>query len=144
VGNVEDFSKIIDFTLRWEGGLVDDPDDPGGLTNFGISKRYHPDVDVRNLTRETATEWYYDKIWLGYKCDKDTHPNNIVIFEIAVNPGPKLLYMIPSGFDWKDLIIWRLDYYMDRVSESPKKVKYIGGWDNRTMELYFKILKGEL
>ena len=29
-----EFDEIIEQVLKHEGGLVDDPDDPGGLTNF--------------------------------------------------------------------------------------------------------------
>ena len=44
------FQKAIEFVLRWEGGYVNDPDDPGGETNFGISKRAHPDHHQKRST----------------------------------------------------------------------------------------------
>jgi len=34
------FEAAHAFTARWEGGLVDHPDDPGGVTNFGVSLRF--------------------------------------------------------------------------------------------------------
>ncbi|HRQ68067.1 MAG TPA: glycosyl hydrolase 108 family protein [Candidatus Syntrophosphaera sp.] len=138
------FDRIIEFTLKWEGGYNNDPNDPGGETNFGISKRYHPKEDIKNLTRERAIEIYRNEYWLRYKCDRDPYPNNVVIFEIAVNPGPYLLYRIPPGFDWKDLIIYRLDRYMDIVASNPLKLKYLHGWNNRTMDLYLSILHNKL
>ena len=33
----EDFSTCLAFTLREEGGFVDNPEDPGGATNMGIT-----------------------------------------------------------------------------------------------------------
>jgi len=48
------FDEIIEVVLEHEGGYVNDPDDPGGETNFGIAKRSHPDVDIKNLTKEGA------------------------------------------------------------------------------------------
>mgnify|MGYP006117206101 CR=1 FL=1 len=33
--------KLIDQVLRHEGGFVDDPDDKGGTTNWGISKKVY-------------------------------------------------------------------------------------------------------
>lgn len=142
----EDFEKILQFTWDWEGrGQVHTVSgDPGGTTKWGIAQRYHPDVDVASLTEDKAREIYYREYWLKYKCDQDKHPENMVIFEIAVNPGAYLLYRVPPGFDWKDLIIARLDRYMDLVAESPVKVKFLQGWNNRTMDLYQKILRGEL
>jgi hypothetical protein len=141
---LSNFDDIVNFTLRWEGGYSNNPNDPGGETNFGISKRYHPDEDIKNMTRERAIEIYHNDYWLKYRCDKDTHPNNMVIFEISVNPGAYLLYRIPPGFDWKDLIIWRLDRYSDLVCADPRKLQFLQGWNNRTVELYSKILRGEL
>ena len=47
-----EFDEIIEVVLHHEGGYVNDPDDPGGETNFGIAKRSHPDVDIANLTKD--------------------------------------------------------------------------------------------
>ncbi len=33
------FEKALQFTLKWEGGYVDDPADPGGETNYGITEK---------------------------------------------------------------------------------------------------------
>jgi lysozyme family protein len=57
------FERALAFTLRWEGGLSQDPDDPGGTTKYGISARAHPEVDVRNLTLEDAKEIYRKEYW---------------------------------------------------------------------------------
>lgn len=37
-----DFTKEYDKTMSHEGGYVDDPDDAGGETYKGISRRFHP------------------------------------------------------------------------------------------------------
>ncbi|MBF0568223.1 MAG: hypothetical protein HQK95_05085 [Nitrospirae bacterium] len=34
---VDNFGKSIAFVLNAEGGYVNNPDDPGGETNYGIS-----------------------------------------------------------------------------------------------------------
>ena len=36
------FGKALEFTLRWEGGYANHPNDPGGETYRGISRRAHP------------------------------------------------------------------------------------------------------
>ena len=38
------FDEIIEVTLHHEGGYVHDPKDLGGETNYGIAKRFYPDV----------------------------------------------------------------------------------------------------
>lgn len=58
-----DLKLAIDFVLTNEGGLVNNSDDPGGLTNFGISQRSYPNLDIRNLTREEAEEIYRKDFW---------------------------------------------------------------------------------
>ena len=50
------FDEIIEITLHHEGGYVHDPKDLGGETNFGIAKRFYPDVDIKNLTKEDAKD----------------------------------------------------------------------------------------
>lgn len=58
-----DFYKSIDFILDNEGGLVDNPHDKGGVTNFGLSQKSYPDLDIRNLTRDQAKEIYKRDFW---------------------------------------------------------------------------------
>jgi len=80
-----DFNLAIDTVLTNEGGLSENPSDPGGLTNFGISQRSYPTVDIRNLTRETAAAiyqrdfWHYDAV--------QSQPMATKIFDMSVNMG---------------------------------------------------------
>ena len=49
-----EFDEIIEVVLKHEGGYVNDPDDPGGETKYGISKKAYPDEDIKELTIERA------------------------------------------------------------------------------------------
>jgi hypothetical protein len=51
---MSDFQRCIDLILAEEGGLANHRRDPGGLTNYGISQRAYPDLNLAALTRETA------------------------------------------------------------------------------------------
>ena len=51
---------VLDDLIEREGGYVNDPDDPGGETKFGISKRAYPHLDIKNLTEEHAADIYYN------------------------------------------------------------------------------------
>ena len=50
------FDEIIERVLEHEGKYVWDKDDLGGETNFGITKRFYPDLDIKNLTKEEAKQ----------------------------------------------------------------------------------------
>ena len=50
-------------------GYVNDPKDPGGETNYGISKRAYPDVDIKNLTEDGAKDIYKRDYWDKNKCE---------------------------------------------------------------------------
>jgi lysozyme family protein len=82
------FAKIVNDVLKHEGGYVNDPDDPGGETNFGISKRSYPNEDIRSLTPERAKSIYYRDFWLKSKCnlipDIDVAAK---VFDLSVNLG---------------------------------------------------------
>ena len=63
-----EFALAIPTVLAHEGGLSDYPDDPGGVTNFGITARDHPslgEAGVRALTREQAIDIYQRDFWEG-------------------------------------------------------------------------------
>lgn len=81
------FQKAVALILRHEGGYVDRPDDPGGETNFGISKRSYPHEDIRNLTREQATEIYHRDFWQAIRGDELPAPLALVTFDMAANAG---------------------------------------------------------
>ena len=55
---MKNFEEIIEQVLEHEGGYVKDPKDLGGETKYGITKRFYPDVDIKNLTIEQAVEIY--------------------------------------------------------------------------------------
>lgn len=83
------FNKAIEMVLSHEGGYVTDIDDPGGETNFGISKRSYPNLDIQNLTRDEAIEIYQRDWWEKYGYGNIENPEIAAkIFDLAVNMGP--------------------------------------------------------
>jgi len=86
--NDKNFKFAVKKTLFFEGGYVNHPHDPGGETNFGISKRSYPHLDIKNLTKEQAKEIYYRDFWLRNRCDAmlDKHIASKV-FDFSVNMG---------------------------------------------------------
>jgi lysozyme family protein len=101
----DSFNLGIAFVLKHEGGFVDDPDDPGGATNLGISLRWlravgedlgdidgDGDVDVddiRALTPDKARALYFEKFWMEPGVDQLPGPVAVAAFDFAVNAGPR-------------------------------------------------------
>jgi len=151
---------IIAGVIEREGGYVNDPDDPGGETKYGIAKRYNPDVDIANLTKEEAARIYYDRYWKPSKADKLPEQLQEIYFDMVVNPGPYAAIKILQhacrnrGFniaaDGKlgpktlracqklepdRLRAFRVLYYAERVIKKPVKVKSYFGWFKRSIEV---------
>lgn len=82
-----DFSAAVALILAAEGGYVNDPNDPGGETNFGISRRQYPDLDIRALTRDQATVIYKRDYWTPVRGDSIPWPLCAYVFDAAVNQG---------------------------------------------------------
>ena len=82
------FKNCIPIILKHEGGYVNNPNDPGGETNFGISKRSFPEIDIKSLTPEKAADIYYHFYWLPMKLDKINDENiQLELFDFGVNAG---------------------------------------------------------
>ena len=83
----EAFASSLPFILRWEGGYVNHPADPGGETKYGISKRSYPHLDIASLTLTDAKEIYWRDYWAKAGCDLCDPGLALVVFDAAVNNG---------------------------------------------------------
>ena len=83
------FNNVMDEVFSHEGGYVNHPKDPGGETNYGIAKRSHPDVDIRNLTRTQAAAIYRREYWIKVRGDELPAGLDLVAMDGAVNSGVK-------------------------------------------------------
>lgn len=85
------FIQIFNRLIGHEGGYVNDPRDPGGETNWGITKRTAQangyQGSMRAMTREQAYKIYYSAFWLRYQCDKMPEAVAFQFFDAAVNHG---------------------------------------------------------
>ena len=57
------YGELFDRLIGHEGGYVNDPNDPGGETKWGISKRSYPHLNIRDLTRDDARQIYETDFW---------------------------------------------------------------------------------
>lgn len=84
---LNNFRRSLQFVLKWEGGYVNNPDDPGGETKYGISKAAFPDLDIKSLTPELALQIYLNKYWVPLNCGKYNMPFCLVLLDTSVNLG---------------------------------------------------------
>lgn len=88
------FSACLEITLRHEGGYVNDPQDPGGETKYGISKRSHPKEDIKGMTVKRAGEIYRSEYWSPLSGDSLPAGLDLAAFDAGVNSG------ISRGAKW--------------------------------------------
>lgn len=81
------FDKAVNDLLLDEGGYVNHPNDPGGETKYGISKRSYPGVDIRNLTPEMARRIYYEDWWVPLGLENFPDPLGAKMLNVSVNVG---------------------------------------------------------
>jgi len=137
------WERAIEFILQWEGGYVNDPQDPGGETKYGISKRAHPTVDIQALDRTQAEAIYKEKYWDAMGCGHLTDPLDIVVFDSAVNCGKVRTgtWLKVSSGKWQDLVeLRRLHYEKLNNFQTPDGkhpyARFYRGWTNRLLALH--------
>lgn len=83
------FDSSFDRVFGHEQGYNNDPNDPGGETKYGISKRSYPDLDIKNLSRERTKSIYFEDFW--DKIDGENLPAGLAfqLFDFAVHSGVK-------------------------------------------------------
>lgn len=127
--------------VRWdsqgnviETGLNDDPHDPGGVTKFGIAQRWHPGVDVKNLTIAQAIAIYKTEYWDKWKCDGLPDAWALFVFDSAVQHPPSAVNLFEQMNNICDALDRREQFY--RSIGNPAELK---GWLYRLAALRDKL-----
>ena len=147
------FPRAVANVLDHEGGYVNDPDDPGGETNFGISKRAYPKLDIAALTMHDATDVYMRDYWTPIKGDQLPADIAVYLLDMAVNMGtsrsirmlqtvagveadgvigPQTINAAKAPGTLQRLDMARLRYYQSLTHF----VKYGRGWTKRAAETF--------
>lgn len=153
------FDRALAFVLEHEGGYVNDPADPGGETNLGISRRAYPEEDIKGMTKARAAEIYRADYWRPARCEALPAPLALAVFDSAVNMGvaaaaqllqraigaevdgligPNTLARAEEADPRQaatDLLAWRLARYA-RLDTSPT---YMRGWSRRVLALQARL-----
>ena len=156
------FDDIIEVILEHEGGYVNDPKDLGGETKYGITKRFYPDLDIKNLSKDEARKIYYEDYWLRFKVPEIPDQLKHIYFDMCVNQGvgtavkiiqkalnskganlkvdgglgPNTIKTLHEKKICKDrLTCYRLKHYYDLVNKKPEQERFLFGWFRRAKSL---------
>ncbi|GAB2933508.1 glycoside hydrolase family 108 protein [Rheinheimera gaetbuli] len=154
-----DFQHAVAFVLAKEGGYVCHVDDPGGETNFGISKRAYPREDILNLTEQRAAFLYHRDYWRPTRCHELPGSIGVAVFDSAVQHGPataarllqEILGLVADGVvgpktlmaarqadtEWlvARYVLRRARLYARIQAKNPGQGVFIEGWFNRLRDL---------
>jgi lysozyme family protein len=90
------FEGSLPFVLKWEGGYVNHPADPGGATNRGVTQRVYDGWrdaqgrarrDVKLIEDAEVHAIYEGNYWMPPRCNVLPQPLDLVQFDTAVNMG---------------------------------------------------------
>ena len=152
------FDSAVKKTLVNEGGYINDLNDRGGETKYGISKRSYPSVDIKNLTTDDAKAIYKRDYWDKLKADNiESQLVASELFDTAVNMGVRTASKLiqgclgthPDGIIGnvtlqqindtdEELLLLRFKLakvarYAYLAKKRPANRKYLLGWINRAL-----------
>lgn len=90
------YASSLRVILRAEGGYVNDPNDPGGATNQGITQAVYDawrrgrglvPRPVLGIDPGEVRQIYLERYWTPARCDEFPAPVALVHFDCAVNAG---------------------------------------------------------
>ncbi|UOF77629.1 lysozyme [Caudoviricetes sp.] len=92
----ENYAQALKQVLKYEGGYVDHPKDPGGPTNKGVTQAVYdswqksqnlPTQSVRNISDATVAAIYKQQYWDRINGDNLPAGVDFAVFDYAVNSG---------------------------------------------------------
>jgi len=106
---MRDVREIAEEIVAREGGFVNDPDDPGGATNFGVTihtlRRLGLDLDgdgrvdvadVRRMTRARAVSLFIEHYYHRPGIDRLPEALRASVFDMQVNAGANAVRILQS------------------------------------------------
>ena len=91
----ENWDKCFQLVLKSEGGYVNNPKDPGGMTNLGVTKRVWEEyvgrevdeAEMRALTPDLVKPLYKKNYWDKIRGDDLPDGVDYAAYDLAVNSG---------------------------------------------------------
>jgi lysozyme family protein len=156
----DNINQDITREEKIEGGLVNDPADPGGRTFMGISEKSNPDLWTNGPPSEPQVRArYLSRYVQGPGFDKVSDPTlQAQLIDFGVNSGPaiaiqKLQVILGVAVDGvlgpgslqslsrgnprdinNRLVVARCKMIATLVQKNPSQLKFLGGWLDRALQ----------
>lgn len=159
----DNWDKSFEMVLVHEGGYVNDPRDPGGRTNLGVTQRAWEaylnrsvtETEMRSLTPAAVKPFYKAMYWDKIKGDQLPAGVDYAAYDLAVNSGtgraakylqdiagvvadgvigPKSLEAI-KACDPEQMVSAICDMRLDFLKRLPTFQTFGKGWSRRVAEV---------
>lgn len=163
---LENWENSFQMVLKHEGGFVNNPKDPGGITNLGVTKaawesywgRSSSEAEMRSLTPNIVKPFYKAMYWDKIKGDQLPAGVDYAAYDLAVNSGvgraakylqqiagvvadgaigPKSLEAI-KACDPEQVVDALCDMRLDFLKRLPTFETFGKGWSRRVAEVKAK------
>ena len=163
---LENWENSFQMVLKHEGGFVNNPKDPGGMTNLGVTKaaweaywnRSSSEAEMRSLTPNIVKPFYKAMYWDKIKGDQLPAGVDYAAYDLAVNSGvgraakylqqiagvvadgaigPKSLEAI-KACDPEQVVDALCDMRLDFLKRLPTFETFGKGWSRRVAEVKAK------
>lgn len=146
------FKTALRFVLKWEGGYVNNKDDKGGATNYGITQNTYnnwlkaqklPAKDVKFISKDEVEKIYYKNYWLKANCDKMSPKFALLAFDTAVNMGLGRVkeFLAAAQYKYPEKFIFAREAKYKEFAKYGNQKIFLQGWLNRLSALRIEIEK---
>lgn len=151
------FQQALNWVLKWEGGYVNHPNDPGGETNRGVTKAVYdayrqskglPTRSVKDIDPAEVTDIYYSRYYQQFLAWGLSSRQLWAVFNIAVNGGVgtakalirrtnvRGIHHKTQAEQWlRAFVEETAAYYQRIIQRNPRLRVFQRGWQNRTNDL---------
>ena len=119
------FDQAFEWLIGHEGGYVNHPNDPGGETKYGISKRSYPGENIKEMTLVRAKDIYQRDYWWKAGCDLVPDCVKFDLFDTAVNAGPgTAIRMLQRAMRKREKVV--VDFVAEYGISKATAYRYVG------------------
>lgn len=150
------FDRSLPIILKFEGGWWPGTNaaDPNPTMYGVIQSTYDtyrrriglPRQSVRHISHAEVRDIYEALFWDQLRCDEQTWPVCLVVFDAGVNHGVARArrFLREVGPDAEALIARRERFYREIVARRPETKIFLKGWLNRMRTLRKEVAKAQV